>query len=67
LTKRDSFLLRLDPRVLSALRNWADDDMRSVNAQIEYLLRQNLVKAGRWKDTGQQSNSSTQRGGEDDS
>lgn len=47
MAKRDSFLLRIDPKVLSAIRQWADDEMRSVNAQIEYLLRQDARKAGR--------------------
>ena len=46
---RDAFLLRLDPKVLAALRRWADDDMRSVNAQVEYLLRRCLQEQGRWK------------------
>ena len=46
---RDAFLLRIDPKVLEALRRWADDDMRSVNAQVEYLLRRCLQEQGRWK------------------
>lgn len=44
---RDAFLVRLDPAVLAALRRWADDDLRSVNAQMEYLLRRCLREAGR--------------------
>ncbi|MEZ6136480.1 MAG: Arc family DNA-binding protein [Pirellulaceae bacterium] len=47
MAKRDSFLLRIDPRVLAEIRRWADDEMRSVNAQIEYLLRQSLRQSGR--------------------
>jgi hypothetical protein len=47
---RVSFLLRLDPRVLEALRRWADDELRSVNGQVDYLLRQALRKAGRLKE-----------------
>lgn len=47
LVKRDSFLLRIDPRVLAAIRQWSEDEMRSMNGQIEYLLRQSLAKAGR--------------------
>jgi hypothetical protein len=46
---RDAFLLRVDPAVLEAIRRWADDDLRSVNAQIEYLLRHALADAGRLK------------------
>jgi len=45
--KRDSFLLRLQPEMLEALRRWADDDFRSVNSQIEFLLKQALEKSGR--------------------
>ena len=41
------FLLRLDPRLFEALRRWADDDLRSINAQIEYLLTNQARKAGR--------------------
>jgi hypothetical protein len=46
-TKREAFLLRLDPKVLDALRRWAGDDLRSVNAQIEFLLRRMLRDEGR--------------------
>jgi hypothetical protein len=45
--ERKSYPLRLDPRVFAALRRWADDELRSVNAQIEFLLVQALKKAGR--------------------
>jgi hypothetical protein len=41
------FLLRLDPRLFEALRRWAQDDLRSINAQIEYLLTEQVRKAGR--------------------
>jgi hypothetical protein len=41
------FLLRLDPRLFDALRQWAADDLRSVNAQIEYLLADRARHAGR--------------------
>jgi hypothetical protein len=47
LASRDSFLLRTDPKVLDALRRWAKDELRSVNGQIEYLLRRVLRDAGR--------------------
>jgi hypothetical protein len=40
-------LLRIDPEVLGALQKWAADDLRSVNAQIEYVLRELLAKSGR--------------------
>ena len=41
------FLLRLDPRLFEALRRWADDELRSINAQIEYLLTDQARRAGR--------------------
>lgn len=44
---RKPFLVRLDPAVLAAIEAWASDDLRSVNAQIEFLLREALRKAGR--------------------
>ena len=45
--ERKPFLLRIDPTVLEALQKWAADDLRSVNAQIEYVLRDALSRAGR--------------------
>jgi hypothetical protein len=47
---RDSFLFRTDPRVLAALRRWAEDELRSVNGQMDYLLRRALRESGRWKE-----------------
>jgi len=44
---RKAILLRLDPLIHDALRRWADDELRSVNAQLEFLLRDALAKAGR--------------------
>ena len=41
------FLLRLDPALFRALRKWSEDDLRSVNGQIEFLLRRALREAGR--------------------
>jgi hypothetical protein len=41
------FLLRLDPRLFETLRRWANDDLRSINAQIEYLLTDQARRAGR--------------------
>jgi hypothetical protein len=45
--ERKSLLLRLDPAVHDALARWANDELRSTNAQIEYLLRRALSEAGR--------------------
>ena len=47
MTERKSFLLRVDPAVFEALQAWASADLRSLNGQIEYLLRQALRDAGR--------------------
>jgi hypothetical protein len=44
------FLLRLDPGLFEVLRRWADDDLRSINAQIEYLLTDQARRAGRLPD-----------------
>ena len=44
---RKAFLLRIDPDVLDNVQRWADDDLRSLNAQIEFLLRRALQDAGR--------------------
>jgi hypothetical protein len=45
--ERTPFLLRIDSAVLEGVQRWANDDLRSLNAQIEYLLRDALRRAGR--------------------
>lgn len=45
--ERKSFLIRVDPRLHAALEKWAADELRSVNAQIEFLLTQAVRDAGR--------------------
>jgi hypothetical protein len=45
--ERKPFLLRVDPALLEALSRWAADDLRSLNGQIEFLLRRALSAAGR--------------------
>ncbi|HXG89668.1 MAG TPA: hypothetical protein VNJ02_15170 [Vicinamibacterales bacterium] len=50
MTDRKAFLLRIDPKLLEAVQRWADDDLRSLNAQIEFLLRCTLREAGRIKE-----------------
>jgi hypothetical protein len=47
MTERKGVLLRLDPAVHDALAKWASDELRSTNAQIEFLLRRALSEAGR--------------------
>jgi len=49
-SERKSILLRLDPAVHDALARWAADELRSTNAQIEYLLRRALSESGRLPD-----------------
>jgi hypothetical protein len=48
--ERKTFLLRMEPEMLEALQHWANDELRSVNAQIEFLLRDLLRKSGRLKE-----------------
>lgn len=49
MAERKPFLLRLDPATYAAMQRWADDELRSLNAQIEYVLRRALREAGRRK------------------
>ena len=44
---RKAFPLRINEQVLAAMQRWAEDDLRSLNAQIEYVLREALQKSGR--------------------
>ena len=46
---RKSFALRIDAKTYAAMQRWAKDDLRSLNAQIEFVLRESLRKAGRLK------------------
>jgi hypothetical protein len=45
--ERKPFLLRIDQEILSLLQKWADDELRSLNGQAEYILRKALLDAGR--------------------
>ena len=47
MAKKKAFPLRINEDIWDALRRWSDDELRSVNAQIEYVLRDALRKAGR--------------------
>ena len=47
--KKKAYPLRINANVLAAMQRWADDELRSVNAQIEYVLREPLVKQKRVK------------------
>ncbi|HUP64165.1 MAG TPA: hypothetical protein VM557_02640 [Thermoanaerobaculia bacterium] len=47
MSERKPFLLRMDPRLHEALQKWSDDELRSLNGQIEFILRKALVESGR--------------------
>ena len=47
MSKRKAFALRVDENTLAAMQRWANDDLRSINAQIEFVLREALRKGGR--------------------
>jgi hypothetical protein len=49
MAEKKSFLLRVDPQLLEHLKKWADDELRSLNGQIEFILLQQLKAAGRYK------------------
>ncbi|MEH7355439.1 Arc family DNA-binding protein [Neobacillus drentensis] len=49
MSKRKSFPLRIDPKLYEVLEKWAEDELRSVNAQIEVILKEAAKKAGRLK------------------
>lgn len=50
MAERKKVLLRLDPAVHDAVARWANDELRSTNAQIEFMLRRALAEAGRLPD-----------------
>ena len=50
MAERKAFLLRIDPSVLESLQKWADDELRSLNGQIEFVLRRTLQQEGRLKE-----------------
>jgi hypothetical protein len=59
--ERKSFLLRIDAGVLEGVQRWANDDLRSLNAQIEYVLREALRRSGRASRTAASEETSTDR------
>jgi hypothetical protein len=66
MAERKSFLLRLDPVTHQALQRWADAELRSLNSQIEFLLRRALRDAGRLPGPGAGSPAAQEGGKEDD-
>ncbi|MBE9177553.1 hypothetical protein IQ268_03045 [Oculatella sp. LEGE 06141] len=49
MSEKKKFLLRIDQELYTVLKQWADDDLRSINAQIEYLPKQSAQQSGHWK------------------
>lgn len=62
MAERKGFLLRIDEQVLEAMRRWADDDLRSLNGQIEFVLRRALRERGRLNDRSASSATPTSEG-----
>lgn len=62
MSKKKAYALRVSPEILDEVQRWADDELRSVNAQIEYVLRQALRDAGRLS-----VNRSTEKNSDEDS
>lgn len=58
---KKAYPLRISAVVLEAMQRWSDDELRSVNAQIEYVLREALRKAGRLKPAGGEPPTDDQR------
>lgn len=50
MAERKPFLVRIDPAVLEALQRWAEDELRSLNAQIEFVLKRALTRVGRLRE-----------------
>jgi hypothetical protein len=63
--ERKAFLLRIDPAILDSLQQWADDELRSLNGQIEFVLRRVLQSEGRLPEKGRPAASTPGVAGED--
>ena len=64
MTAKKRYLLRIDPQLYDALQRWASDELRSVNAQMEFLLSDAVRRAGR--QSRQQPETAAEGGSEDD-
>lgn len=56
MAEKKKFLLRIDEKVYAALEKWAADELRSINAQIEFLLTEALKKSGRFPQKPEENN-----------
>ena len=63
MTDRRAFLLRIDPELYEALQRWAAGELRSVNAQIEFILRREAAKAGRLRRRDEPAEQGVDQGG----
>ncbi|MBD2680679.1 MULTISPECIES: hypothetical protein [Nostoc] len=61
MSQKKRFLLRLDLELYEVLEKWSADELRSVNAQIEYLLTEAARKRGRWKENKAKKNTNRQK------
>jgi len=55
MAEKKKFLLRIDDKLYAALEKWAADELRSINAQIEFVLKDAVKKAGRLKDASEEN------------
>ena len=62
MSRKKAFPLRINEEIWDAVRRWSDDELRSVNAQIEYVLRDALRKAGRLPAPGENRNENPEDG-----
>ncbi len=60
---RKNYPLRIDEEVMDGVRRWANDDLRSLNGQIEFLLRDALRRAGRLSNPGSKATDDAESGG----
>ncbi|MFZ5635263.1 MAG: Arc family DNA binding domain-containing protein [Pseudomonadota bacterium] len=65
MSEKKAYPLRINAEVLAAAQRWADDELRSLNAQIEYVLRDALRKAGRLRTPGESAAKQDAANGED--
>ncbi len=66
MAERKAFLLRIDPAVLESLQKWADDELRSLNGQIEFVLRRTLQQEGRLRDNRNEGRGTKDEGRRDE-
>lgn len=64
MSEKKKFLLRIDGNVYVALEKWAADDLRSINAQLEFLLKESLRRTGRFKPAGEATDAAPEEGKE---